>query len=88
MSEAIKTKAKEKRRIYSRNNLPKIKDGGIHNNFDEYESIGTYWIALYANAENVTYFDSFGVKHIPKEIRKFIKNKNIISNVYKIQAYD
>ena len=31
------------------------------------------------NAENVTYFDCFGVKHIPKEIRKIIGNKNIIT---------
>ena len=40
------------------------------------------------NAENVTYFDSFGVEHIPKEIRKYIGNKNIITNIYGIQAYD
>ena len=39
-------------------------------------------------AENVTYFDSFEVKHIPKEIRKFIGNKNITMNIYRIQAYD
>ena len=40
------------------------------------------------NAENITYFDSFGVEHIPKEIKKFIGNKNIIINIYRIQAYD
>ena len=34
------------------------------------------------------YFDSFGVEHIPKEIRKFIGNKNIITNIYRIQACD
>ena len=39
-------------------------------------------------AENVTYFDSFGVKYIPKEIRKVTGNKNIATNVYGIQAYD
>ena len=38
------------------------------------------------NAENITYFDSFG--HIPKEIKKFIGNKNITTNIYIIQAYD
>ena len=37
----------------------------------------TQWIALNANAENITYFDSFGVEHIPKEIIKFIQNENI-----------
>ena len=34
------------------------------------------------------YFDSLGVEHIPKEIKKFIGNKNIITNIYRIQAYD
>ena len=71
-----------------RNNLSKIKDGTYIINLDEYESIGTHWIALYVNAENVTYFDSFGVEHISKEIRKFIANKNIITNIYRVQAYD
>ena len=37
---------------------------------------------------NVTYFDSFGVEHIPKEIKKFIGNKNIETNIFKVQAYD
>ena len=37
-------------------------------NLDEYSDIGTHWIALYVNNKTVTYFDSFGVKHIPKEI--------------------
>ena len=40
------------------------------------------------NAENVKYFHSFGVDHIPKEIKKFIGNKNIIAYIYRIQAYD
>ena len=40
------------------------------------------------NAENVKYFGSFEVENIPKEIQKFIGNKNIIVNIYRIQAYD
>ena len=43
-------------------------------NLDEYESIGTHWIALYLNANGIVYFDSFGAEHIPKEIKKFIGN--------------
>ena len=39
------------------------------------------------NAENVTYFDSFGVEHVPKEVKKFTGNRNII-NIYRIQAYN
>ena len=40
------------------------------------------------NAKSLTYCDSFGVKNIPKEIRKFIRKKNIMTNIYRIQAYD
>ena len=50
--------------------------------------MGTHWITLYVNAENVTYFDSFGVENIPKEIRKFTGNKDITMNIYRIKAYD
>ena len=54
--------------VFSRDNLPnKIKDGAYVINLDEYSDIGTHWIALWVN-NNVTYFDSFGVEHIPKEI--------------------
>ena len=52
--------------VYSRNDLPKIKDGAYVGNLEEYESIGTHWIALYVNANNIVYFDSFRVEHIPK----------------------
>ena len=34
------------------------------------------------------YFDSFGVEHIPKEIKGFVNNKNIKTNIFRIQAYD
>ena len=57
-------------------------------NLDEYKSVGSHWIALYVNAKNVTYFGSFGVEHVPKEVKKFIGNKNIITNIYRIQAFD
>ena len=40
------------------------------------------------NGNNIIYFDSFGVGHIPKEVKKFKRNKNIIINLYRIQAYD
>ena len=53
--------------VNSRNNLPKIKDGSYVLNLDEFKSIWTIWIALDDN--NVTYFFSFGVEHIPKEIK-------------------
>ena len=74
--------------VYSRDNLPKIKDGAYVINLDEYSDIGTHWVALYVQNNNVTYFDSFGVEHIPKEIKTFINNKNIKTNIFRIQAYD
>ena len=57
-------------------------------NLDEYESKRANCIALYVNENNVIYFDSFGVEHIPKVIKKFIGNKNITTDISRIQAYD
>ena len=37
---------------------------------------------------NIIYFDSFGVEDIPKEIKKFIRNQNIMTNIYRMQVYD
>ena len=62
--------------LYSRDNLPnKIKDRAYIINLDEYSDIGTHWVALYIQNNDVTYFDSCGVEHISKEIRTFISNK-------------
>ena len=74
--------------VYSRNNLSEIKDGVYVINLDEHKSVAPHWIVLYLNDYNVTYFDSFGVKCIAKEIKKIISNKNIKTNIYKIQAND
>ena len=73
---------------YWRNNLSKMKDVTYIINLDEYESIETNWIALYMNAKNLIYFDSFGVEHVLKRIKKLIGNKNIIANIHRIQVYD
>ena len=68
--------------VYLRNNLSdKI-------NLDEYSDIGTQWVALYVSNNYATYFDGFGVEHILKEIKTFIRNKNIKTNIFRIQAYD
>ena len=42
---------------------------------------------MYVHDDNVTYFDSFGVEHIPKKIKSFINNKHIKTNIVRIQAY-
>ena len=83
--------------VFSRDNLPNnnnnnnnnnIKNGAYVINLDEYRNIGNHWVALYVNNKTIIYFGSFGVEHIPKEIMKFIGNKNITTNVFRIQAYD
>ena len=75
--------------VYSRDNLPKtIKKGAYAINLDEYENTGTHWIALFVKTNEAIYFDSFGLEHIPNEIKKFIGNNNIKSNIFRIQAYD
>ena len=56
--------------------------------------MGTHWIAFHVNGNNkrasydAIYFNSYGAEDIPKEIKKIIGNKNIITNIYRIQAYD
>ena len=83
--------------VYSRDNLPKITEKGAYEiNLDEYKNTDTHWIALFVKTNEVIYFDSFGIEHIPKEINKFIDNdttkssssERIKSNIFRIQAYD
>ena len=57
-------------------------------NLDEYKDVGTHWIALFCNKNTIIYFDSFGVEHIPKEIKKFIENKSIKTNIFRVQEND
>ena len=65
-----------------------MKDEAYIINLHEYKSTGTHWIDLYVKGENVANFNSFGVENIPKEIKKFIGNTNIKTNIYRIQAND
>ena len=73
--------------VFSRDNLPKkIKDGAYIINLDEYTDVGTHWIALFCNRSEIVYFDSFGVEHVPEEIKEFIGNKIIKANIFRVQA--
>ena len=66
--------------------IKKIGSYIIH--LDEYSDIGTHWMALYLNNKTAVYFNSFGIEHIPKEVRVFIGDKDIIASIYRIQSYD
>ena len=73
--------------VYSRDNLPKmIKNGAFVTTLDEYANVGTHWIALYVKNNEVIYFDSFGVEHVSKEIKRFIGHKKTKPNIFRIQA--
>ena len=73
----------------SRNNPTlKIKDGTYVINLDEYEDVGTHWIALFCNRNEIISFDSFGVEHVPEEIKEFIENKKTKINIFRVQAND
>ena len=50
--------------------------------------LGTHWIALFCNENEIVYFDSFCVEHVPEEIREFVENKNIIANIFRLQSND
>ena len=43
---------------------------------------------MFLKGDNITYFDSFSIEHIPKEAKKFIPNKNITTNIYRTEAKD
>ena len=83
--------------VYSRDNQAKIKGGTYVKNLDEYSDTRTHWVALYVgraspkdlNNNNVTYFDSFGEEHIPKEIEAFIdRSLSTTTNIFRVQTYD
>ena len=68
--------------VFSRN--IKIKDGAYVTNLDEYADVGTNWIVLCVSNNEIIYFDSFGVEHVPKEIGKFIRHKSIKTKIFRI----
>ena len=63
-----------------------IKDGAYVINLYEYADAETHWISLCISNNDAIYFGSFGVEHITKPIKKFIWNRNIKTNTFRIQA--
>ena len=73
--------------FFSRNNLPKkIKDGAYVIKLDEFADVDTHWIALFWNRNEIVYFHSFDVEHVPEEIKEFVANKNIIANIFRVHV--
>ena len=72
--------------FFSRSNLPNnVKKGAYVINLDHSENTGTHWVVIFMKSNEVIYFDSFGLEHIPKEIMNTIGNINIKSNIFRIQ---
>ena len=55
----------------------KVKDKAYVITLDEYADVGTPWIALFCNRNEIVYFDSFGIEHVPEGAEKFIGHKKI-----------
>ena len=54
--------------VYSRNNLPSLRNGAYVINLDHSKNTGTHWVVTFVKSNEVIYFDSFGVEYIPEEI--------------------
>ena len=65
--------------------LKKIKDGTYIINLDEYADVGTHWITFFCSRNETVYFNSFVVEHVPEEIKEFIGNENIKTNIFQVQ---
>ena len=75
--------------LYSWNTFSKLKDKIYVINLSECKSRGAPCITLYVNGNNIMYFERSGIEHIPKEmIKKVMGKKNILTNIYRIQAFN
>ena len=79
--------------VFQGNNLPKLKKGAYVINLDHGKNTGTHWVVIFIKEDEVTYFDSFGVEYICKEIMEkieysFLGNKNIKTSIFRTQDYN
>ena len=72
--------------VFFRGNLLEItKDGGYIVNLDDMGRAGTHWVVIFLNDNRATYFDSFGVEHLLREVLRFLKGKDIHANIFRVQ---
>ena len=69
--------------VFSRNNLPRIKNGRYVINLDDKNSNAAHWVSLF-DRNTAVYFDSFGIEYIPQEVFNIIKDKLITLNKFRI----
>ena len=61
--------------VFSRNNLPRTKDGAYVINLDDKNSNGIHWVSLFIDRNTTGFFDSFGIQYIPQGVLNKIKDK-------------
>ena len=69
---------------FSRNNLPRIKDGVYVIKLDGKKRKGTHWVSLFIERNTASYFDVLGIEYIPKEVLHKIKDKSITQNIFRM----
>ena len=73
---------------FSRNNLPRIKDGVYAVNLDDKKSKETDWVSLFIDRNKAAYFNYFGIEYIPQEVLNKIRDKSITYSIFRIQDND
>ena len=74
--------------VYSRDNLPRIKDRAYVTNLDDRQSKITDWVSLFIDRNTAVYLDSFGTEYTPQDVLNKIKGKFISHNIFRIQSHD
>ena len=74
--------------VYSKNNLPRIKDRVYVINLHDNQSKGTHWVSLFIDRNTAVYFDSVGTEYIPQDVLNKIKDQSITHNIFRIQSND
>ena len=79
--------------VFSRNNLPNLKNGANIITLDHIKNTGTHWVVVFVKKDELIYFDSLGVEYIPKKIMEKIEHsslgiKNIKTSIFRIQDYN
>ena len=71
--------------VFSRNNLPRIKDEPYVKSLNDKNCTGTHWVSLFIHKKVAIYFDSFGTEYIPQELLNKIKDTSITHNTFRMQ---
>ena len=74
--------------VFSRNNLPRIKDGPYSINLDDKRSKETHWASLFIDKSKAVYLNSFRIDETSQEVLSKIKDKSITHNIFWIQDDD